>query len=89
MQMKISEYLKQKDKVDILAQQDKLLSTIEISPDVMDGLPCIRGTRIPVYIILELLQEGHDVESIIKEYPNLSRDKIKAALHFAGLTVSL
>jgi uncharacterized protein (DUF433 family) len=89
MQMKISEYLKQKDKVDILAQQDKLLSTIEISPDVMDGLPCIRGTRIPVYIILELLQEGHDVESIIKEYPNLSRDKIKAALHFAGLAVSL
>jgi len=87
--MKISEYLKQKDNVDILAQQDKLLSTIEINPDVMDGLPCIRGTRIPVYIILELLQEGHTFEAIIKEYPNLSRDRIKAALHFAALVASL
>jgi uncharacterized protein (DUF433 family) len=87
--MKISEYLKQKDKVDILAKQDKLLSTIEISPEIMDGLPCIQGTRIPVYVILELLQEGQDFQSIIREYPSLSRDKIKAALHFAGLVVSL
>lgn len=87
--MKISEYLKQKDKLDILAQQDKSLAMIEINPDVMDGLPCIKGTRVPVYIILELLHEGHTFEAILKEYPNLSRDKIKAALHFAGLVASL
>ena len=87
--MKISEYLKQKDKLDILAQQDKSLAMIEINSDVMDGLPCIKGTRVPVYIILELLHEGHTFEAILKEYPNLSRDKIKAALHFAGLVASL
>ena len=87
--MKISEYLKQKDKLDILAQQDKSLAMIEINPDVMDGLPCVKGTRVPVYIILELLHEGHTFEAILKEYPNLSRDKIKAALHFAGLVASL
>jgi len=87
--MNISEYLKQKEKVDILARQDKSLSMIEINPDVMDGLPCIAGTRIPVYIVLELLQEGHDFDAIIKQYPNLTRDKIKAALHFAGLVASL
>jgi uncharacterized protein (DUF433 family) len=87
--MRISEYLKQKDKVDILAQQDKLLSMIDIHPEVMGGLPCIKGTRLPVYIILELLQEEYTFEAIIKEYPGLSRDKIKAALHFAGLVASL
>lgn len=87
--MKISEYLKRKDQVDILAQQDKLLSVIEINSEVMDGLPCIKGTRIPVYIILELVQEGHDFEAIIEQYPSLSRDKIKAAIHFATLVASL
>jgi uncharacterized protein (DUF433 family) len=87
--MKISEYLKQKEKVDILARQDKSLAMIEINPEVMDGLPCIAGTRIPVYIILELLQEGHDFDAIIRQYPNLTRDRIKAALHFAGLVASL
>jgi uncharacterized protein (DUF433 family) len=87
--MNISEYLKQKDKVDILAQQDKSLAMIEINPDIMDGLPCIRGTRIPVFVILEMLQEGHDFDGIIKQYPSLNRDKIKAALHFAGLAASL
>ena len=87
--MKISEYVKQKERVDVLAQQDKLLSMIEINPEIMDGLPCVRGTRVPVYVILELLQEGHSFETIQKEHPNLSKDKIKAALHFAGLVASL
>ena len=87
--MKISEYVKQKERVDVLAQQDKLLSMIEISPEIMDGLPCVRGTRVPVYVILELLQEGHSFEAIQKEHPNLSKEKIKAALHFAGLVASL
>ena len=87
--MKISEYLKKKDQVDILAQQDKSLALIEINPDIMDGLPCIKGTRIPVYMILEMLQDGQSFDSLIKQYPNLNRDKIKAALHFAGLVASL
>jgi len=87
--MNISDYLKQKEQVDVLAQQDKLLSMIEISPEVMDGLPCIRGTRIPVYIVLEMLQEGVTFEAMLQQYPNLSRDKIKAAIHFAALVSSL
>lgn len=87
--MKISDYLKEKEKTDILAQQDKSLAMIEIDPEVMDGLPCIKGGRVPVYIILELLQEGHDFEAIIKQYPSLNRDKIRAALHFAALCASL
>ncbi len=87
--MKISDYLKQKEQVDTLAQQDKLLAMIEISPEVMDGLPCIKGTRIPVYLVLEMLQEGLNLESILQQYPNLSRDKIKAAIHFAALASSL
>ncbi len=87
--MKISEYLKRKDQVDILAQQDKSLALIEINPEIMDGLPCIKGTRIPVYMILEMLQDGQSFDPLIKQYPNLNRDKIKAALHFAGLVASL
>ncbi|MFH1683373.1 MAG: DUF433 domain-containing protein [Candidatus Margulisiibacteriota bacterium] len=57
---------------------------IEINPEIMTGKPVIRGTRIPVYLILDLLAEGRTTAEIIKAYPDLKKDDIEAALHFAG-----
>lgn len=57
---------------------------IEVNPKIMLGKPVIRGTRIPVYVILNLLGEGYDIEDIIKEYPDLSREDILASLKFAA-----
>ena len=56
---------------------------IEINPRVCGGKPVIKGTRIPVSIILEQLAEGVDWPSLLKNYPEISRQDIRAALHYA------
>ena len=57
---------------------------IEISSDVHHGDPCIRGTRIPVSMILGSLADGLTAQEIIKEYPQLKQDDIQAALSYAS-----
>jgi len=57
---------------------------IEINPKIMMGKPIIKGTRIPVYVILNLLAEGYDFEGIMKEYPDLTRHDILAVLEYAA-----
>ena len=46
---------------------------IEINPKIMLGKPIIKGTRIPVYVVLSLLSEGYDIEKVIEEYPDLKK----------------
>lgn len=57
---------------------------IEINPKIMMGKPVIKGTRIPVYVILNLLAEGYGFEKIIKEYPDLTQQDILAAIEYAA-----
>lgn len=57
---------------------------IVIDPDILVGKPVIRGTRIAVEFIVELLAEGWTNEQILKNYPQLTREDIRAALHYAG-----
>ncbi|MFC1700956.1 DUF433 domain-containing protein [Patescibacteria group bacterium] len=56
---------------------------ITINPKIMVGKPVIKGTRIPVYLILNLLKEGYDFNRIIKAYPELSNKDIKVAIEYA------
>jgi uncharacterized protein (DUF433 family) len=56
---------------------------IEINPDVLMGKPVIAGTRIPVYLILNLLASGYDQDRIIQAYPGLTPDDVRAALQYA------
>lgn len=56
---------------------------IEGTPDVLRGKPRIRGTRIPVSLILGYLAAGHDVEGIIREFPDVSREQITACQEYA------
>jgi len=60
---------------------------IEINPEIMMGKPVIKGTRIPVYVILNLLGEGYDVEMVKKEYPDVTDKDILALLKFAAHTM--
>ncbi|MEW6368390.1 MAG: DUF433 domain-containing protein [Acidobacteriota bacterium] len=57
---------------------------IEIDPEVMPGKPVIRGTRIPVEMILRKLSEGVSEEDLLDAYPRLTRDDIHAALACQG-----
>jgi len=53
-------------------------------PDIMGGVPCIRGTRIPVYIVVGKLGYGMSIEELLREYPALSREDVLEALRFAA-----
>ncbi|MBI4970817.1 MAG: DUF433 domain-containing protein [Candidatus Omnitrophica bacterium] len=58
---------------------------LSLDPQVHHGKPCFRGTRIPVYVVLELLEGGVRPEEIVGQdyYPELTLDHVRAALHFA------
>lgn len=56
---------------------------ISLDPDVMGGKPCIRGMRITVGTVLGLLASGHTEEEILKAYPYIEREDIRAALVYA------
>ena len=60
-----------------------LAEHIEINPKILLGKPVIRGTRIPVELIVKLIAQGWKNEEIIKEYPVLKEEDIRAALLYA------
>ena len=57
---------------------------IEVNPKVMLGKPVIRGTRIPVELVLRKLSEGALVADLLEAYPRLSSDDVLAALAYAA-----
>ena len=57
---------------------------IIIDPKIMGGKPVIKGTRIPVYFILELIANGWTIDDILKEYPHLTREDVLAAVRYAA-----
>lgn len=60
-----------------------VLEQIEIDPRVCNGNPVVRGTRVPVAVILDHLAAGQSWESILEGFPELSREDIVAVLGFA------
>ena len=63
---------------------DSFENRISINPNICFGKPCIKGTRIPVYMILELIGAGYTTERILADcYPQLTREDIQAAVHYA------
>lgn len=61
---------------------------ITINPEVCNGKPTIRGTRITVQTILEFLSADESHEEILHQYPSLTREDINACLTFASLLMS-
>jgi uncharacterized protein (DUF433 family) len=60
---------------------------ITIDPNVCHGKPCIRGTRIMVSNILNLLAHGATVEEVLLGYPKLTREDVHAALAYAEAVI--
>ena len=61
-----------------------LLNRITIDPGKCGGKPCIRGMRIRVSDILEMLGDGVSMEEVLEDFPDLERDDILASLQFAA-----
>lgn len=58
---------------------------ITVDPKICHGQPCFRDTRIMVYLVLEMLEAGETPDEIIKNaYPQLTKEHIQAALHYAA-----
>ena len=60
---------------------------IEINPRVLVGKPVIKGTRIAVEFVVDLLGRGWSVDQVLQQYDHLTRDDIQACLQYAGETL--
>jgi uncharacterized protein (DUF433 family) len=63
---------------------NRLLERISADPNICFGKPCIRGHRIWVSLLLDLLADGMTVEEILAEYPQLTKDDIRAAIAYGA-----
>lgn len=59
------------------------MNRIIVDPKILAGKPVVKDTRIPVYLILNLLGNGYDFNKIIKAYPVLTRQDIEAAIKYS------
>ena len=66
---------------------NKMPNRINFDSKILSGKPIIKGTRISVEFILELLSSGMSVEGIIKEYPHLKKEDVLAAIDYAVKTI--
>jgi uncharacterized protein (DUF433 family) len=62
-------------------------SRITVDPNQMGGVPCIRGLRIPVATVIDMVAEGLATEDIVRTYPDLDEADIREALRFAAEAV--
>ena len=57
---------------------------ITVDPNVCHGVACIRGTRVPVSVVLDNLAAGLSVREILRSYPSLSEEAVQAAIAYAA-----
>jgi len=67
---------------------EALWGRITIEPKIMAGKPVIRGTRIPVELIVRMLAQGIPEVEILREYPRLQPDDVRAALAYAARSLA-
>jgi uncharacterized protein (DUF433 family) len=62
--------------------KNELLSRISIRPDVCFGKPCIKGHRIWISLILDLLASGMTISEVLKEYPGIGEEDVQACIAY-------
>ena len=67
-----------------MSDSDSLLDRITINPEQMSGKPCIRGMRVRVVDVLEMLGAGMSEDEILEDFDYLERDDIRASLVYAA-----
>ncbi len=61
-----------------------MLDRITIEPDKMGGKPCVRGMRVPVSLVVNLIANGMTEDEILEAYPYLEREDIRQCLLYAA-----
>ncbi|MEW6237198.1 MAG: DUF433 domain-containing protein [Candidatus Omnitrophota bacterium] len=62
-----------------------MLKRISVDPQICHGQPCIKGSRIMVWLILQYLANGDSAEDILTAYPSLTREDVQACLAYAAI----
>jgi uncharacterized protein (DUF433 family) len=70
-------------------EERKLINRIERNPEIMFGKAIIKGTRLPVDLLLEKMAYGYSEDKILEEYPFITKEDIRAALLYASRAISL
>jgi uncharacterized protein (DUF433 family) len=65
-----------------------MLTRIFSDPAILGGKPCVKGTRISVEFILELVASGASRDDIVRSYPQLTAEDVEHALNFAAQSLS-
>lgn len=72
-----------------MAENKDWKNRIDVNPKVAGGKPVIKGTRITLDFILEILAQGWAVEKILKNYPKLKKEDIKATLQYSSHAIRM
>jgi len=65
-----------------------MFKRISTNPNICHGKPCIKGTRVPVHVVLDLLAAGETVENILKAYPQIEKEDVQECLLYAARLAS-
>jgi uncharacterized protein (DUF433 family) len=66
----------------------EIVKYIEINPKILLGKPVIKGTRVPVSLILNLLEHGYTITRILTAYPNLKKAQVLAAIRYSATRIN-
>ena len=67
---------------------DSLFNRISVNPNICHGKPCIKGHRVMIYQVLELLEAGITFDEIIQDYfPHITKEDIQACIHYANTII--
>jgi uncharacterized protein (DUF433 family) len=65
-------------------QKRRLDEVVWVDPNRMSGVPCFRGTRVPIQSLIDLLEGGETVDQFLELYPAVTRQQVLAVLDFAN-----
>jgi uncharacterized protein (DUF433 family) len=69
----------------VTAEQKALLDeAVWVSPQRLSGIPCFRGTRVPVQSLIDLLEGGETIDQFLALYPSISRERVMIVLDLAN-----
>ena len=67
-----------------LQDLEKASDMVQCDPDIMAGTPVFRGTRIPIYLVADMIEQGAPIEEVLEGYPSLTREMVRYAGVYAA-----
>jgi uncharacterized protein (DUF433 family) len=61
-----------------------MLDRVELNPEICNGRPVVKGTRIAVQTVMEFLGAGDTIDDVLEEYPSLQREDVLACIEWGG-----